>query len=110
MTVQFSSRKPAGSAVPSPERTLQLDLKFTQTGRYLIAAGSDREPGGEGFCPVLYIGLVGDKDWAMHYPLAGTFAKSDDAAAAALHYGIQIITRQVRNVPLPGGPLPVLAV
>ena len=109
--MQFSSRKsPAESAAPAPERTLHVDLKFTQTGRYLIAAGSDRRESEDVFCPVLYISLVGSKGWATHYPLVGKFAKSDDAAAAALHYGIQLVTRQVRNVPLPGDPLPVLAV
>ena len=102
--MQFSSRKsPTESAAPAPERTLHVDLKFTQTGRYLIAAGSQRQTGGR-FCPVLYISLVGEKGWAMHYPLDGKFASEEEAAAAAFHFGIQIINRQVRHVPLPGDP------
>lgn len=108
--MQFSSRKPnPASATLSPERSISMDLKFTQTGKYLIAAGSDRREGQESFRPVLYISLVGEKGWATHYPLDGKFAKDTDAAAAALHYGIQIITRQVRDVSLPGDP-PRLAV
>jgi hypothetical protein len=111
MTMQFSSRKSSAASVAlSPESTLNMSLKFTQTGRYLIAAGSERRPGHDSFTPVLYISVVGDKGWAMNYPLAGKFAKDEEAAAAALHYGIQIITRQVRDVALPGGPLPLLAV
>ncbi|HEX2667747.1 MAG TPA: hypothetical protein VHP13_05190 [Gammaproteobacteria bacterium] len=105
--MQFSSRRSAATVTPSLERILHVDLQFTQTGRYLIAAGSDRQPGHDAYSPVLYISLVGDKGWATPYPLEGRFAKSEDAAAAALHYGIQLITRKVRNVPLPGDPVPV---
>jgi hypothetical protein len=103
--MQFSSRKanPA-SATAALERSMNVDLKFTQTGKYLIAAGSERREGQEHFSPVLYISLVGDKGWATHYPLDGKFTKDDDAAAAALHYGIQIITRQVDAV-RPGDPV-----
>lgn len=105
--MQFSARKPSSAMVtPRPDRNIHMDLKFTQTGKYLIAAGSDRLDGQESFCPVLYISLVGEKGWATHYPLEGKFAKDEDAAAAALHYGIQIITRQVRNVLRPGDPVP----
>ena len=109
--MQFTSRKSAAeSATPSLERTLHVDLKFTQTGRYLVAAGSERREGHDSHSPVLYISVVGGKDWATHYPLAGKFAKAEDAAAAALHYGIKIITRQVRDVPLPDAPPPLPAV
>ena len=105
--MQFTSRKLAvEAAIPGPEPTLQVDLKFTQTGRYIIAAGSARQPDHESFAPVLYISVVGAKGWATPYPLSGKFAKGEDAAAAALHYGIQVITRQLRDVPLPGDPLP----
>lgn len=103
--MQFSARKPSPeSAIPRAERNIHVDLKFTQTGKYLIAAGSARPLGQESFCPVLYISVVGDKVWATHYPLDGKFANDHEAAAAALHYGIQIITRQVRDVPRPGDP------
>ncbi|HEY3645967.1 MAG TPA: hypothetical protein VGM16_11570 [Gammaproteobacteria bacterium] len=108
--MQFTSRKSNAEVVSSSERTVRVDLKFTQTGRYLIAAGSNQREGQEHFNPVLYISVVGDKGWAMHYPLAGKFNKEDDAAAAALHYGIQIITRQVKDVPRPDDPLPLTAV
>ena len=80
-----------------------MDFKFTQTGKYLIAAGS--APGGkstETFNPVLYISVLGETGWATHYPMAGSYPKGDDAAAAALHYAIQIITRQVKTAPRPG--------
>ena len=107
--MQFTSRKPT-AATPSLERSLHVDLKFTQTGRYLVAAGSDRPEGQQHYSPVLYISVVGAKGWAMHYPLHGKFAQAEEAAAAAFHYGIQIINRQVRDVPLPGDPLPVVAV
>jgi hypothetical protein len=109
--MQFTSRKSATeSAIPCSERSVHVDLKFTQTGRYLIAAGSDRQQGHDFYCPVLYISVIGDKGWARHYPLEGKFARDEEAAAAALHYGIQIITRQVRTVPRPGDPLPIPAV
>jgi hypothetical protein len=83
---------------------MSLDLKFTQTGKYLIAAGGEQIEGRDSFRPILYIGIVGDKDWAVRYPVEGKFAKVDDAASAALHYAIQIITRQVKNIPRPGEP------
>ena len=103
--MQFSSRKTSlPSVTPRSDRNIHVDLKFTQTGKYLIAAGSDRVLGQDSFCPVLYISVVGEKGWATHYPLDGKFAKDHEAAAAALHYGIQIITRQVRNVLRPGDP------
>lgn len=110
--MQFSSnRKPAAESVtPSPERTLHVDLKFTQTGRYLIAAGSDRPEGSGHYCPVLYISVIADKGWARHYPLDGKFKSADEAAAAAFHYGIRLVTRQVRHVPLPDEPLPQPAI
>ena len=83
----------------------QVELKFTQTGKYFIASGSERLEGRESFIPVLYISVVGDnKSWATRYPVAGKFPKSEEAAAAALHYAIQIITRQVRDVARPGDP------
>ena len=108
--MQFSSRKPSTtSATPSQERSISVDLKFTQTGKYLIAAGSDRPEGQDYFSPVLYISVVGEKGWATHYPLEGKFAKDEEAAAAAMHYGIQIITRQIRDVLRPDDP-PRLAV
>ena len=103
--MQFSNRRTnPETATSGPERTLRVDLKFTQTGKYLIAAGSDRPDGQAHFTPVLYISLIGEKGWATHYPLDGKFQKDEDAAAAALHYGIQIITRQLRHVPRPGDP------
>ena len=109
--MQFSARKSSPSvATPRADRNLHVDLKFTQTGKYLIAAGSDRQDGQAHFTPVLYISLVGDKGWAMHYPLDGKFTKDEEAAAAALSYGIRLITRQVKGVPLPDDPLPLSAV
>ena len=81
-----------------------MDLKFTQTGKYLIAAGSARDGAAEVFNPVLYISVVGEKGWATQYPMNGRFPKEDEAAAAALHYGIQIITRQVKDIKRPGEP------
>ncbi|HEU5398792.1 MAG TPA: hypothetical protein VFV77_05895 [Gammaproteobacteria bacterium] len=79
-----------------------MDLKFTQTGKYLIAAGC--EPGGasDTVSPLLFISIVGEKGWATRYPMQGSFARAEDAAAAALHYGIQIITRQAKHVARPG--------
>ncbi len=79
-----------------------MDLKFTQTGKYLIAAGSDREDEAAPFNPVLYISVMGDKGWATRYPMDGRFSGENEAAAAALHYGIQIITRQIKTVKQPG--------
>lgn len=79
-----------------------MDLKFTQTGKYLIAAGSAQDGRPDVFNPVLYISVMGEKGWATRYPMDGKFAKDDDAAAAALHYGIQIITRQIKNISRPG--------
>ena len=106
--MQFSGRKPSPSRVtPRADRNIQVDLKFTQTGKYLIAAGSDRPAGPGLFCPVLYISVAGEKSWAVHYPLEGAFPSGEDAAAAALHYGIQIITRQLRDVPPPDAPRPL---
>jgi len=103
--MQFSSRKTSlPSVTPRSDRNIHVDLKFTQTGKYLIAAGSDRPEGQEWFCPVLYISVVGDKAWATHYPLDGKFANDHEAAAAALHYGIQIITRQAKGVLRPDDP------
>lgn len=109
--MQFTARKTSAVlAKPSTERSLHVDLKFTQTGKYLIAAGSHQPDGQTSFKPVLYISLVGDKGWATHYPLQGKFAKDEDAAAAALSYGIRIVTRQVRDAPLPGDPAPLAGV
>ena len=79
-----------------------MDLKFTQTGKYLIAAGSHREDDAGAFNPVLFISVVGDKGWATRYPMQGDYAGENEAAAAALHYGIQIITRQIKSVRQPG--------
>ena len=81
-----------------------MDIKFTQSGKYLIAAGSKQQEGEEIFSPVLYISAIGEKGWATHYPLDGKFAKDADASAAALHYGIQIVTHQVAGVSRPGDP------
>jgi hypothetical protein len=78
-----------------------MDLKFTQTGKYLIAAGSMREGGSDIFNPVLYISVLEDKVWATQYPMEGRYRKEDEAAAAALHYAIQIITRQRKDVKQP---------
>ncbi|HEY1991593.1 MAG TPA: hypothetical protein VGH71_03965 [Gammaproteobacteria bacterium] len=102
--MMFSSRKAANAATADVERGAQVDLKFTQTGKYLIAAGSELQDEHGFFTPVLYISVVGEKGWATRYPLGGKFAKDEEAAAAALHYGIQIITRQVRDVGRPGDP------
>ena len=79
-----------------------MDLKFTQTGKFLIAAGSHRETEVGSFNPVLFISVMGDKGWATRYPMEGVFAGENEAAAAALHYGIQIITRQIKTVKQPG--------
>lgn len=78
-----------------------MDLKFTHTGKYLIASGSDRDGNSDSFNPVLYISVLEDKAWATRYPMEGRYAKEDEAAAAALHYGIQIITRQIKNIKQP---------
>jgi hypothetical protein len=86
-----------------------MDIKFTQSGEYLIAAGSELQEGQELFSPVLYISVIGGKGWATRYPLDGTFAKDDDASAEALRYGIQIITLQVKDVLPPGSPPPPVA-
>jgi hypothetical protein len=83
-------------------RSQGMDFKFTQTGKYLIAAGSDREHEAAPFNPVLYISVVGEKGWATRYPMDGSFKGENEAAAAALHYGIQIITRQIKTVKQPG--------
>jgi hypothetical protein len=82
-----------------------MDIKFTQAGEYLIAAGSKQQEGGELFSPVLYISVIGEKGWATRYPVDGKFAKDEDASAAALRHGIQITARQVRGVPLSNEPL-----
>jgi hypothetical protein len=81
---------------------MRMDLKFTQTGKYLIAAGSDREGEIGKFNPVLYISVMGDNGWATRYPMDGGYTGENEAAAAALHYGIQIITRQIKTVKQPG--------
>jgi hypothetical protein len=100
----LSSHKSGAAAAPDLDQDARVNLKFTQTGKYLIAAGSERQEGRESYTPVLYISVVGDKGWAIHYPVSGKFAKDEEAAAAALHYAIQIITRQVRDVARPGDP------
>ena len=82
-----------------------MDFKFTQTGKYLIAAGCKPDGTSDKVSPLLFISIVGEKGWATHYPMQGSFAKADDAAAAALHYGIQIITRQAKHVARPGEPI-----
>jgi len=106
--MQFSARKSTPPTVtPRAGRSLHVDLKFTQTGKYLIAAGSERQEQGAAHLAVLYIGVVGEKGWVTQYPVSGSYKSEDEAAAAALHYGIQIITRQVRDAPLPGDPLPL---
>ncbi|MGE5625386.1 MAG: hypothetical protein ACM3ZT_07550 [Bacillota bacterium] len=79
-----------------------MDLKFTHTGKFLIAAGSQREGNSDRFNPVLYISVLEEKTWATRYPMDGRYPKEDEAAAAALHYGIQIITRQIKTVKQPG--------
>jgi hypothetical protein len=84
-----------------------MDMKFTQSGKYLIAAGCQSDGKSETMSPLLFISVVGEKGWATHYPMQGRFAKPDDAAAAALHYAIQIITRQLKDVPRPGDPVAV---
>ena len=85
-----------------------MDIKFTQSGKYLIAAGSKQQEGQKLFSPVLYISVIGEKGWATCYPVDGKFAKDDDATAAALHHGIQITTRQVKGVPLSSEPQPAV--
>lgn len=102
--MQFSSREAEPASAQSPERSTAVDLKFTQTGKYLIAAGSERQEKKESFSPVLYLSLIDGKDWATQYPMRGSYKTQGEAAAAALHYGIQIITRQARVVTLPGMP------
>lgn len=78
-----------------------MDFKFTQTGKYLIAAGSEREGRLDIFNPVLYISVLEDKAWATRYPMQGRYPCEKDAAAAAFHYAIQIITRQRKDVKQP---------
>ena len=78
-----------------------MEFKFTRTGKYLIAAGSHREGSSERFSPVLYISVLEDPDWATPYPMEGRYVREDEAAAAALHYAIQIITRQKKDVKQP---------
>lgn len=82
-----------------------MDLMFTQTGKYLIAAGCQQDGASDAVSPLLFISVVGEKGWATRYPMQGSFAKAEDAAAAALHYGIQIITRQAKHVARPGEPV-----
>lgn len=79
----------------------RMDFKFTHTGKFLIAAGSQREGASDIFNPVLYISVLEDKVWATHYPMEGRYPRGEDAAAAALHYAIQIITRQKKDVKQP---------
>ena len=76
-----------------------MDLKFTQTGKYMIAAGCERIGSSEAHSPVLFISVLEDKDWAVHYPVEGSFSKPEEAAAAALHYAIRLITHQIRLNP-----------
>ena len=83
------------------QRSASMDLKFTQTGKFLIAAGSRREGNSDSFNPVLYISVLQDKAWATQYPMEGRYPREEDAAAAALHYAIQIITRQKKDVKQP---------
>ena len=78
-----------------------MDFKFTHTGKYLIAAGSEREGSSQHFNPVLYISVLEDTSWATHYPMQGRYPRDEDAVAAALHYAIQIITRQKKDVKQP---------
>ena len=104
--MQFSSRKAdMASASQSPERSIAVQFKFTQTGKYLVAAGSEWHEARGVFTPVLYMNVVGESGWATQYPRRGSFKDEDEAAAAALHYAIQIITRQVKHVPRPGDPV-----
>ncbi|HEV7165762.1 MAG: hypothetical protein ACHQAZ_02435 [Gammaproteobacteria bacterium] len=86
-----------------------MDLKFTHTGKYLIAAGSNRDTLSETFNPVLYISVLTDKGWATQYPMEGRYPKEDEAAAAALHYAIQIITRQIKDIKQPSSEQPAPA-
>lgn len=79
-----------------------MNLKFTQTGKYLIAAGWQHSGTSDRISPLLFISVVGEKGWATPYPMEGSFAKDEEATAAALHYAIQIITRQCRDVARPG--------
>lgn len=78
-----------------------MEFKFTHTGKYLIAAGSRCDGGSKPFSPLLYISVLEDPDWATPYPMEGRYAREDEAAAAALHYAIQIITRQRKDVKQP---------
>lgn len=80
-----------------------MDLKITHTGKFVIAAGSERQTASESYNPVLYIGIVNQKSWATQYPMQGRYNKVDDAVAAALHYGIQIITNQIKDIRPPIG-------
>lgn len=79
-----------------------MNLKYTYTGKYLIAAGCQRNGASDKISPLLFISLVGEKGWATAYPMEGSFAKDEDAAAAALHYGIELITRHFKDLPRPG--------
>jgi len=105
--MQFSGRKKTQVPVVAqpPEQSPNMGLKFTQMGKYLIAAGSERQEGEASFCPLLYIGIAGGKAWATRYPLDGKFAKDHDAVAAALHHGIQVINLEVKDVLPPADPV-----
>ena len=103
--MHFTSRKAEqASATTSSEHGLPVQFKFTQTGKYFVAAGSEWHEAREAYSPVLYISVVGESGWATQYPMRGSFKGEDEAAAAALHYAIQIITRQAKNVLRPDDP------
>lgn len=81
-----------------------MNLKFTQTGKYLIAAGCQQNGVSDAVSPLLFISVIGAKGWATHYPMQGSYRNGEEASAAALHYGIRIITRQCKEVARPGAP------
>jgi hypothetical protein len=87
-----------------------MGLKFSQMGRYLIAAGSECLKGETSFSPLLYISVAGGKGWATRYRLDGKHKKDQDAAAAALHYGAQVINLEVKDVFPPSDPVQLIVV
>lgn len=109
--MQFTGRKrPQVPGAQPPEQTPYMGLKFTQMGKYLIAAGSECRKGEAAFSPLLYISVAGGKGWATRYVLDGKHKRDQDAAAAALHYGTQVINLEVKDVFPPQDPVQLTVV
>lgn len=109
--MQFTGRKrPQAPGTQPPEQSPFMGLKFAQRGKYLIAAGSECRKGEDSFSPLLYISVAGGKGWATRYQLDGKHKQDQDAAAAALHYGMQIINLEVKDVLPPSDPVQLIVV